>query len=144
MDKIPFRPIGERFNFGDVALEVVNNATNDDCVGCYFYRPCEKFVSVIGHCYSEDREDGADIIFRKVKESEQKKAQRFINDRLSMGSLDFTAADVVYCVTCAEKEAKERMQAKAHRIIEKMMAGIFQGDMSRKIADEFCKKLTEE
>ena len=73
-----------------------------------------------------------------------KKEQRFINDRLSMGSLDFTKADVGYCVTCAEKEAKERMQAKAHRIIEKMMAGIFQGDMSRKIADEFCKKLTEE
>ena len=29
------------------------------------------------------------------------------------------------CVTCAEKEAKERMRAKAHHIIEKMMAGIF-------------------
>lgn len=61
-----------------------------------------------------------------------------------MGSLDFIAADVEYCVTCAEKEAKERIQAKAHHIIEKMMTGIFQGDMPRKIADEFCKKLIEE
>lgn len=82
MDNIPSRPVGARFNFGDVVLEVVNNATNDDCVGCYFYsrfsdipypgqitciRHCEKFVSVIGHCYSEDREDGEDIIFRQVK-----------------------------------------------------------------------------
>lgn len=89
MDKIPFRPVGERFNFGDVVLEVVAYAccTYGDCTGCYFYscfydipypgqttciRNCEKFVSVIGHCYSEDREDGEDIIFRKVKESEQK------------------------------------------------------------------------
>lgn len=30
-------------------------------------RHCEKFASVIGHCYSEDREDGEDIIFRQVK-----------------------------------------------------------------------------
>lgn len=73
-----------------------------------------------------------------------KKAQIFINDRLSMGLLDFTAADVGYCVMCAEKEAKERMRAKAHHIIEKMMDCIFQGDMPRKIADEFCKKLIEE
>lgn len=57
MDNIPSRPVGERFNFGDVVLEVVNNATNDDCVGCYFY----------SRCYSEDREDGEDIIFRQVK-----------------------------------------------------------------------------
>lgn len=56
-----------------------------------------------------------------------------------MGSLDFTAADVGYCVTCAEKEAKERMRAKAHHIIEKMMAGIFQGDMSRKSQMNFAK-----
>lgn len=57
-----------------------------------------------------------------------------------MGSLDFTAADVGYCVTCAEKEAKERMRAKAHHIIEKMMAGIFQGDMARKIAADRAKR----
>lgn len=47
-------------------------------------------------------------------------------------------------VELAEEEAEERMRAKAHHIIEKMMAGIFQGDMPRKIADEFCKKLIEE
>lgn len=84
MDKIPFRPVGERFNFGDVVLEVVADAdfTYSDCPGCYFFsclydipypgqttciRSCEKFISVIGHCYSEDREDGEDIIFRQVK-----------------------------------------------------------------------------
>lgn len=40
MDKIPFRPIGERFNFGDVVLEVVADAdfTYSDCPGCYFFQ----------------------------------------------------------------------------------------------------------
>ena len=39
MDKIPFRPVGERFNFGDVVLEVVADAdfTYSDCPGCYFF-----------------------------------------------------------------------------------------------------------
>lgn len=86
-DNIPSRPVGERFNFGGVVLEVVESATNDDCVGCYFYsrfcdipypgqimciRNCEKYVSFIGHCYYEDREDGEGVIFRQVEESEQK------------------------------------------------------------------------
>lgn len=68
MDNIPSRPVGERFNFGDVVLEVVNNATNDDCVGCYFYSRFSDIPSP-GQitCYSEDREDGEDIIFRQVK-----------------------------------------------------------------------------
>ena len=72
-----------------------------------------------------------------------KKVQRFINDRLSIGSLTFIAADVEYCVTHAEQEAEERIQTKAHKIILDMMTGIFHGDMPRKIADEFIQKLTE-
>ena len=45
-----------------------------------------------------------------------KKARRFINDRLFIGSLTFIAADVEYCVTCAEQEAEERMRTKAMEV----------------------------
>lgn len=44
-----------------------------------------------------------------------KKARRFINDRLSIGSLTFIAADVEYCVTCAEQEAEERIRRELTR-----------------------------
>lgn len=82
MDNIPSRPIGERFNFGDVVLEVVADVdfTYGDCTGCYFYecimdirgyitcyRNCEAHASFIGHCYYESREDGEDVIFRQVE-----------------------------------------------------------------------------
>lgn len=72
-----------------------------------------------------------------------KKARRFINDRLSIGSLTFIAADVEYCVTRAEQEIEEQMQAKAHKIVKEMMSGLFQGEMPRKIADEFIQKLND-
>lgn len=47
-------------------------------------------------------------------------------------------------VELAEQEAEERMRAKAHKTILDMMAGIFRGNMPRKIADEFIQKLNEE
>lgn len=50
----------------------------------------------------------------------------------------------ILCVELAEQEAEERMREKAHNIVEEMMSGIFQGDMPRKIADEFAQKLNEE
>lgn len=46
-------------------------------------------------------------------------------------------------VEIAEREAEERMRAKAHKIVKEMMGGIFQGDMPQKIADEFIQKLNE-
>lgn len=47
-------------------------------------------------------------------------------------------------VEIAEREAEERMRAKAHKIVKEMMGGIFQGDMPQKIADEFIQKLNDE
>lgn len=77
--KIPFRPVGERFNLGNVVLEVVPDA-NFDCKSCYFHervrdtrgditsiRHCGIHAFLTGHCAAEDREDGEDIIFRQVK-----------------------------------------------------------------------------
>lgn len=82
--------------------------------------------------------------YAKNRTMKSKKARRFINDRLSIGSLTFIAADVEYCVTSAEQEAEERIREKAHKIIKEMMGGIFQGDMPRKIADEFIQKLNDD
>lgn len=45
-------------------------------------------------------------------------------------------------VEIAEQEAEESIQEKAYKIILDMMAGIFHGDMPRKIAYEFIQKLT--
>lgn len=47
-------------------------------------------------------------------------------------------------VELAEQEAEERMQTKAHKIVKEMMTAIFQGDMPRKIADEFIQKLNDD
>ena len=53
--------------------------------------------------------------YAKNKAMKSKKARRFINDRLSIGSLTFIAADVEYCVTCAEQEAEERIRRELTR-----------------------------
>lgn len=50
----------------------------------------------------------------------------------------------ILCIEVAEKEAEERVQEKAHKIILDMMTGIFHGDIPRKIADKFIQKLVEE
>ena len=52
--------------------------------------------------------------------------------------------DVSTAIELAEQDAEERMQTKAHKIVKEMMTGIFQGDMPRKIADEFIQKLNDD
>lgn len=81
-----------------------------------------------------------------------KKARRFINDRLSIGSLTFIAADVEYCVTRAEQEAEERIREKAIEAFKsscKYQDGCLGADRKcdqTQCADlnEFIQKLNEE
>lgn len=62
----------------------------------------------------------------------------------TIGKIVLPVIQVINAVELAEQEAEERMGARAHKIILEMMTGIFQGDMPRKIADEFIQKLNED
>ena len=67
------RQIGEQFDFLGVKLEVIEGEENpyDDCEGCYFFDTpicgCEIITNYIGYCSHSVREDGKDVIFKKVE-----------------------------------------------------------------------------
>lgn len=69
----------------------------------------------------------------------QEYAERFGGRELVVSRWDVSTA-----IELAEQDAEERMQTKAHKIVKEMMTGIFQGDMPRKIADEFIQKLNDD
>jgi hypothetical protein len=63
------RPIGERFQDGDVTLEVKNNEHCAYCAGCYYGTGKECVVNddVAGGCLRRERTDRTSVIFVKVK-----------------------------------------------------------------------------
>lgn len=74
-------------------------------------------------------------------------AEKYIGkDTITMRNGDrmVDASTAYMAIELAEREAEERVRAKAHKIVGEMMSGIFQGDMPRKIADEFIQKLNDE
>ena len=65
------RQIGDQFDFLGVKLEVVEKGEENSCVGCYFCgtQICvyECIINFLGSCASSDREDGKDVIFKKIE-----------------------------------------------------------------------------
>ena len=61
------RPIGERFQDGDVTLEVMKDAGG--CKGCYYdeYYLCTANDELAGECTSSLRIDRTPVIFSKVE-----------------------------------------------------------------------------
>ena len=47
-----------------------------------------------------------------------KRAEEFINGHIKIGNLQFTAADIEYCVMLAEQEAEEKIEALKARAVE--------------------------
>ena len=64
------RQIGEQFDFLGVKLEVIEGE-KDSCEGCYFCGTplCghECITNFLGYCARSEREDGKDVIFKKVE-----------------------------------------------------------------------------
>ena len=63
------RPIGDKFDYEGVTLEVVNH---QDCLGCYFYEHyirCNNTIirEAIGACEAFKRNDNKNIIFKEAK-----------------------------------------------------------------------------
>lgn len=61
-----------------------------------------------------------------------------------IGKTVLPVVQVIHAVEMAEYEVENRMRNKVYKIVNEMMACIFQGDMPRKIANEFIQKLTED
>lgn len=64
------RPIGDKFDFGGVTLEVVEEG-EFACEGCYFRHPqfcyyCD-IMAIIGPCSDIERDDEKDVIFKEVE-----------------------------------------------------------------------------
>ena len=60
--------IGETFNIGRKKFQVVEG---NNCKGCYFqYNTefCFDLQKYIGHCYSQEREDGNEVNFKLIEE----------------------------------------------------------------------------
>ena len=70
MEDFITRPIGEKFEYEGTTLEVVE-AKEDPCEGCYFidskYCLIGDVQDIEGYCFSSVREDGKDVIFKKVE-----------------------------------------------------------------------------
>lgn len=62
------RQIGERFNWGEVTLEVEEAPNGHPCGNCYFMLNdwCFKFANITGKCSGEFRTDKREIIFKEV------------------------------------------------------------------------------
>lgn len=72
------RKVGNKFDYEEVTLEVVEH---QDCLGCYFHKyhiPCNNNTiriacnlsterNAIGHCSKVYREDKKNIIFKEVE-----------------------------------------------------------------------------
>ena len=70
MEDFITRPIGEKFDYEGVRLEVVEEK-EITCKGCYFIgsRACltGEVQDIAGYCFSSVREDGNDVTFKKVE-----------------------------------------------------------------------------
>ena len=70
MEDFITRPIGEKFDYEGVTLEV-EEEKEITCKGCYFINSKVCLTGeaqyIAGYCFSSVREDGKDIIFKKVE-----------------------------------------------------------------------------
>ena len=70
MEDFITRPIGEKFDYDGVELEVVEEG-EITCKDCYFFesRLCENgdVQDIAGYCFSSEREDGTDVIFKLIE-----------------------------------------------------------------------------
>lgn len=62
-----YHEIGERFEYDDVVLEVVEQI---GCENCFFYKICQSFDSM--NCSMYDRDDENSIIYKRVDQYETK------------------------------------------------------------------------
>ena len=64
------RPIGEKFKYKDITLEVIEN-NSMYCPGCYFrdIEDCgnSRIRNVTGPCSSYSRKDSTGVIFKKIE-----------------------------------------------------------------------------
>ena len=62
------RKIGEKFNYGDVTLEVTESHKSDGCCDCYFLPNwCSESFDTRGKCSKRARDDKRDVYFKEVK-----------------------------------------------------------------------------
>lgn len=59
------RPVGDKFEFGGVMIEVISSGL---CTDCFFYRKCHRAIvrSEIGQCIHSIRSDNTDVSFIRV------------------------------------------------------------------------------
>lgn len=62
------RKIGEKFNYGDVTLEVKENTNGKSCGDCYFlHNWCAESFDTRGKCSKRARDDKRDVYFKEIK-----------------------------------------------------------------------------
>lgn len=71
-----------------------------------------------------------------------KRAEEFINGHIKIGNLQFTAADIEYCVMLAEQEAEEKIEALKARAVEAYceQCGWHEADGNCSINEDKCPK----
>ena len=66
------RPIGEKFKYKNIILEVKEAKEERYCVGCYFLSEglqcCNLKDTILGFCCDGNRNDLKSVIFQKVNE----------------------------------------------------------------------------
>ena len=66
------RKIGEKFNYGDVTLEVTENTNGKSCGDCYFlHNWCAESFDTRGKCSKRARDDKREVYFKEVKNENQ-------------------------------------------------------------------------
>lgn len=71
-----------------------------------------------------------------------KRAEEFINGHIKIGNLQFTAADIEYCVMLAEQDAEEKIEALKARAVEAYceQCGWHEADGNCSINEDKCPK----
>jgi len=74
-----------------------------------------------------------------------KRAEEFINGHIKIGNLQFTVADIEYCVMLAEQDAEEEIEALKARAAEAFKEYMEQahGGCLTSDLDNFLQKLNE-
>jgi len=74
-----------------------------------------------------------------------KRAEEFINGHIKIGNLQFTVADIEYCVMLAEQDAEEEIEALKARAAEAFKEYMEQahGGCLTSDLDNFIQKLNE-
>lgn len=75
-----------------------------------------------------------------------KRAEEFINGHIKIGNLQFTVADIEYCVMLAEQDAEEKIEALKAIAVEAFKEYMKQahGGFLSSDLDNFIQKLNEQ